>query len=122
MKARRTASDLSPVPLQAQQVFVFLDVVLDIDFHADLARSVSFQLADEIRPQADARLLVESLEADRDVDSRQECFVEGPDAVRGEEKDALVVLQGSQENRHQIVAHEVSSRSSFQEDIGLVQQ
>lgn len=54
---------------------------------------------------------------EREMDSRFEGFVESPDLVCCEEKDAGIVFQHAEEHGNDSIARQVSFVSSSQEDI-----
>jgi len=56
-------------------------------------------LRDEGGPHLFLGLLCELAEVERDVDAREECFIECLDTVGGEEKDAAVILDVAEANR-----------------------
>ena len=77
---------------------------------------------DEILPHVPPAGRGERLVAHGDVDARLEGRVDVVDAVRGQEKDALVVLEDAQEDGHELVALEVVRAALLEEDVGLVEQ
>ena len=56
------------------------------------------------------------------MDARLEGLVEGLNAVRGEEEDALEVLEQAQEDRDEGVAMDVLHRALLEEDVGFVEE
>lgn len=61
-------------------------------------------------------------EVQRNVDAREERFVEGLDAVRGEEEDTRVIFEVAQEAGDHSVALEVVQATLLEEDIGFVDE
>ncbi len=70
-----------------------------------------------------ARLrLVEGRVVERHVDAGLEGLVDGADAVRRQEEQAVVVLEDAQEDGHERVALHVELGALREEDVGLVEQ
>jgi len=122
METRQTTSNLTTVPLEFQQVTIFFDVIPDILGNSYLALPLPLQLGEERAPDFDPLIVVEWPKVYGNIDTRQERFVECPDAVGREQEDPLIVFERTQEDCHQVVTVEVCDRSPFQKDISFIQQ
>ena len=76
-------------------------------------------LLEERAPDALARAVLQLPEVQRDVNAGEEGFVERRDPVCGEEEDAAVVLDVSQEDGDHCVTLHVGQRALLEEYIGL---
>ena len=75
---------------------------------------------DKVRPYLQSSCFVKGRVVHGKLDAGFECFVECADAVGGEDEDAVVVLQHSEEDRDKSVACEVSDLPFFEEDVRFV--
>lgn len=78
-------------------------------------------LSEEVLPDRGSALYGELGVVEADVDSGLEGWVEGLHSVRGEEHDALVVLDKAQEDADEFVALDFVEGTFLEEDIGFVQ-
>ena len=82
---------------------------------------VVVDVIEEARKDVDALLRREVLVLDGKVDTRLNGHVQRHDAVGGEDNDALVVLEDTQQDGYESVALEVArALALFQEHVGFV--
>lgn len=127
-------ADLAAVPAarQARVLLVVLAGELDdlglLDQHGRLPRELVPLRLDvaqlgHVKAENVARLrLVQGRVVERHVDAGPEGVVDGAHAVRGQEEDAVVVLEDAEEDRDERVALHVLLGTLRQEDVGLVEQ
>lgn len=101
-----TISNLSAIPLQISKL-LGLDIVFSCLRNAHRRLTIVFELLEESVPQPASVFVVEFRIVDLHVNAGHESFIESPDSIGGEEKDALVVFQGPQESGHKVIALDV---------------
>ena len=100
----RTVSNLTPVPLQRPE-FLSFRVVFCANWNSHDVSSLVLQLVKKRRPHLLAVLFREIWVIERDVNAGDECIVESPDPVGGEEKNTLAILHCPQEGWNSKLHH-----------------
>ncbi len=117
-----TVADLPTVPFQSEQILVGFDIepnpIGDLDRVFGRFDPPLKVLFPDLLPHGGVKGLVE----DGDVNSRSEGFVERAHAIRRDEQDPLIVLQRPEKDRDHTVALQVLPASSFQVDVGFIEQ
>lgn len=114
----REGDDIPDLPAIQLDLGQLVDVELEIRNINSLLRLG--QTTDKVSPNLDALLLVEVLVPQGEVDAAFEGLVERPDAVGGEDQDAVVVLQHSEEDGYDGVLFLVRHGAFFEEDVCFV--
>lgn len=104
--------DLPSIQLQLRQV---VDILI-----RDLG--LLLEGGEEVLPDLYPRLDAQVRVFQGDVDARLESRVDVVHTVRRHEQDAFIVLEGPQENGHDLVPLEVVRGTSLEEDIALIEE
>lgn len=115
-------ANLSAVPLERANLLAGPDELAGRNGDADLAAGIAVQAVKVVSPDALALLVAKVLVVQRNVDAAEEGGVKGADAVGGEEENAAVVLQGTEEDGDEAIAGNVLCAAALEIDVGLVEQ
>lgn len=115
-------ADLAAVPPEGAHLAAVPDELAGGAGDVDEAAGVPGEAVKVVRPDALPVLVAEAPVVQGDVDAAEERVVERLDAVRGEEEDAAVVLEGAQEDGDEAVAGNVLGPTALEVDVGLVEE
>jgi hypothetical protein len=96
-----TVSDLSPIPLEAFDGFIFAYVLFGVVFVVDPRSSIPmvfFELSEKGLPDLFSSLIVQWIVADGHMYSRHESFVEVSNSICSEEYNSLKIVERTEEN------------------------
>ena len=85
-------ADLAPVQFFERGAFALFVVVGPVQQLLLVVRVVVVQLVDEAFVDVVLLFVIEVLVSDGEVDTRLHCYVKGPDSVRGENQNSVVVF------------------------------
>jgi hypothetical protein len=108
--------------LQEIQILRLFHIRPGIVVYSNLALALSFQFTEERLPYLCSRFGRERRVVYREIDPRDEGFVERANAVCCEKQNSLVVLHGTQKAGDKAVAFDVLHSAMLHEDIGLVDE